>query len=206
MSMNKFILYGYQSSSATKRVMLALKLKHIIYDYVEIDLSEGEHRSCAFHQLNVQRKVPMLTHDQYSLTQSLAIIEYLDEIVPPKSLLPENPTDRAWSRSFAGIFISDYHPLITRRVVEKLHGSSFDEDEIREWKTYWLKESLRVAEDMMGQKSIQSSFCCGSSPGLADICLFAQCESARKQDIDLNHLRNVSRIYVNCSEIDDFRN
>ncbi|MDE9448187.1 glutathione S-transferase N-terminal domain-containing protein, partial [Xenorhabdus bovienii] len=81
MSMNKFILYGYQSSSATKRVMIALKLKHILYDYVEIDLSEGEHRSFAFLQLNVQRKVPMLTHDQYSLTQSLAIIEYLDEIV-----------------------------------------------------------------------------------------------------------------------------
>ncbi|CDH23584.1 glutathione S-transferase N-terminal domain-containing protein [Xenorhabdus bovienii] len=206
MSVNKFILYGYQSSSATKRVMIALKLKHVAYDYVEIDLLEGEHLSPAFSQLNVQRKVPMLAHGQYSLMQSLAIIEYLDEIVPPQSLLPESPTDRAWSRSFAGIFISDYHPLITRRVIEKLRSSDFDEDEIRGWKTYWLEESLRVAEDMMSEKSIQSSFCCGSSPGLADICLFAQCESARKQEIDLNYLRNVSRIYVNCSKIDDFRN
>lgn len=205
MSGENIKLYGCLTSSATKRVRIALQLKHIAYEYVEIDLQRGEHLAPPYSSLNAQKKLPMLIHGHQVFTQSLTIVEYLNEIYSQHDLLPQNPADRAWCRSFASLFAADYHPLITRRVVARLNKLGLSENDISGWKQQLLVESLSIAEETLLQRPAQSIFCCGILPTLADIFLYAHCESARRQGIDLSHYENLYLIYLNCSEIEAFR-
>ncbi|MDT3249635.1 maleylacetoacetate isomerase [Serratia sp. root2] len=198
-------LYGCRTSSASKRVRIALCLKDIEYQYVEVDLQQGEHLAPSYRELNAQKKLPLLMHNGQILTQSLAIIEYLNDIQAGYEVLPREPLARAWCRSFAALFAADYHPLITRRVVDRLRASGLTENAIGSWKLQWLDESLRVAEKTLSQRAVQHAFCCGTSPTMADICLFAQCESARKQGIDLSCHKTVFGIYALCNELDAFK-
>lgn len=205
MNESNITLYGCNTSSATNRVRIALRLKNISYDYIEIDLNKGEHHSSSFSKLNIQNKLPLLLHGFETLTQSLSIIEYLNEFYPESDLLPSSIEGRAWCRSFSSLFIADYHPLITRRVTDILSDFGLTNDDIKEWKQQWLMESLRVADEILSQRSKQHKFCCGDYPMLADICLYAQCESARKQAISLEDYKNISCIYNVCSQIEAFR-
>ncbi|UIL53799.1 MULTISPECIES: maleylacetoacetate isomerase [Pantoea] len=197
-------LYGCRTSSATNRVRIALRLKDISYQYVEVDLQQGEHLTSSYRELNAQRKLPLLMHNGQILTQSLAIIEYLNDIRAGHDLLPRDPLERAACRSFASLFAADYHPLITRRVADRLRASDMTETDISQWKLHWLDESLQVAEETLSQRAVHQPFCCGASPVMADICLFAQCESARKQGIDLSHHKLLFGIYALCYELDAF--
>ncbi|SHO57929.1 glutathione S-transferase N-terminal domain-containing protein [Vibrio quintilis] len=199
--MNHIVLYGCHSSSATRRVRIALKVKQIAYKYIEVNLSENEHLCPEFRQLTAQQKLPVLLHDQHQITQSLSIIEYLDDICPEYKLLPEDPIAKAWCRSFSAIFVADYHPLITRRVIKKLRDSGLPEKEIAQWKPLWLKESLNIAEIELNKRSIKHKFCCSNLVGLADICLYAQCESAINQDIYLTDYKEVSKIHQNVMAV-----
>lgn len=205
MTESKLTLYGCKTSSATNRVRIALRIKNISYDYIEIDLNKGEHHSSSFSKLNVQNKLPLLRHGFERLTQSLSIIEYLNEIYPAVDLLPSSIAGRAWCRSFSTLFIADYHPLITRRVTDILTKFGLTDNDIKEWKQQWLMESLRVADEMLSLRLKQYNFCCGDNPMLADICLYAQCESAQKQGVSLESYKNISYIYNICSQIESFR-
>ncbi len=198
-------LYGCRTSSATNRVRIALRLKNATYQYVEVDLQQGEHLTSSYRELNAQKKLPLLSHNDQRVTQSLAIIEYLNDTHAGHDILPRDPLQRAACRSFASLFAADYHPLIIRRVADQLRASGVTETGISQWKLHWLNESLQVAEETLSQRAIQHPFCCGDAPTMADICLFAQCESARKQGIALSHHTLLFGIYTLCYALDAFR-
>lgn len=167
------ILYGFWRSSASFRVRVALHLKGIPFEEKSINLEAGEQRSAAYLALNPQGAIPtLILPGQSPLTQSLAILEFLDEYQPTPSILPVDPFERAWVRSLAALLVADTHPLITPRIKGYLRqNQSADDAAWRAWQTHWFHTGLSAFEQRLANERRSGNFCLGDTVSIADICL-----------------------------------
>jgi maleylacetoacetate isomerase len=200
------ILYSYWRSLATFRVRIALNLKGIAVDVVEIDLMKGEQRKADFKQVNPQMRVPSLVIDDAPpLFQSLAIIEYLDETKPTPPLLPADPRGRARVRALAMITASDAHPLLVPSVREFLeHEYKLDEAQRAKWGRHWVALGLDAYESHLSRDQATGKFCHGDSVTLADLGLVSHVVAAQYNQLDLKPYPTVRRINDACMAIDAF--
>lgn len=198
-------LYGYFRSSAAYRVRIALALKGIAVEQVGIHLVKegGQQSKPAYLARNPQGLVPALELDDGTiLTQSLAIIDYLEAIAPEPRLVPQDPVKAAQVRAVALAIACDIHPLNNLRVLSYLKGPlARPQDEVDQWYRHWiLKGGLEGVEEMIeGER-----FCFGDSPTLADICLIPQVFNARRYKVDLSHLRKIEAVDRHCQELAAF--
>jgi maleylacetoacetate isomerase len=200
------ILYGYPMSSASYRVRIALALKGIEVTTVTKQLRRGEQRAKDFLQINPQGFVPVLRLDDGEvLTQSLAIIEYLDEAYPQTPLLPQAPLDRARVRALSLLIACDIHPLNNLRVLQYLEGTLGAAQGTRDtWYRHWIEAGFEALEESLGRDPARGRFCYGDAPSLADVCLVPQVFNARRYSVDLAPFPRIAAIDAACHEIAAF--
>jgi maleylpyruvate isomerase len=201
------ILYGYNLSSASYRVRIALNLKKLPYASVLKNLRAGEHRLSDYLRINVQGFVPALGLDDGAvLTQSVAIIEYLDEIYPEPPLLPAEPLARARVRALTQAITSDLHPLNNLRVLRYLEEKlTLDKATRDAWYRHWVEVGFDALERWLVRDAATGLCCHGNSPTLADICLVPQVFNARRFAVDMNPYPRISSIDAVCRELPAFR-
>jgi len=201
------ILYGYNLSSASYRVRIALNLKKLPYTSVLKNLRAGEHRLSDFLRINMQGFVPALGLDDGAvLTQSVAIIEYLDEIYPEPPLLPAEPLARARVRALTQAITSDLHPLNNLRVLRYLEDKlTLDKATRDAWYRHWVEVGFDALERWLVRDAATGLCCHGNSPTLADICLVPQVFNARRFAVDMNPYPRISGIDAVCRELPAFR-
>lgn len=210
--MSDLILYGYWRSSASYRVRLALAFKGLAYTQVPVHLiaQGGEHRTAQYRALNPQALVPTLIHQDHVLTQSLAIIEYLDEVFPNPPLLPDCPHKRANTRAIAHIIASDTAPLQNLRVLDELEETfGANQDQKAHWAQHWIQTGLEAVEALLQAqhpKPEQARFCVGHTPSLADCCLLPQVYNAERFGCDLAEMPTIRAICANLGHNEDIMN
>jgi maleylpyruvate isomerase len=200
-------LYTYFRSSAAYRVRIALNLKGLAYDAVPVHLLRGggEQRQPAYRAVNPGGLIPALTDGDSTLTQSLAIIEYLEEMHPVMPLLPQDAAGRARVRALALTIAADTHPLTNLRVLQHLTGPlGLGEEAKMDWYRHWTAEGLATLEALLAQGDT-GRFCHGDTPTLADCCLVPQVFNAQRFNIDLAPYPTVARIHATCAEIPAFQ-
>ena len=198
-------MYGFWRSQATFRVRVALNLKGIAYREIPINLDTGEQDAAGFRAINPMGGVPALMVDGTPLTQSLAILEYLEETHPDPALLPPDPPGRARVRSLAAIAVSDAHPLIVPRVKRYLaEHAGFDASRWKAWQTQWFSAGLRGTEARLAGDASTGRYCHGDTPTIADICLAALAAGADTFGIDVADLPTVGRILAACRALPAF--
>jgi len=199
-------IHNYFRSGTSHRLRIVLNLKGLDWDYVAVDLRAEEHFDAAFKALNPQGFVPTLVDGDLVLTQSPAIIEWLEERYPTPPLLPANPNDRARVRALAALVGCDIHPLNNRRVLEYLRQTLHcDETAVLDWCGEWIKRGFDALEQMLADDAARGSFCFGHKPTLADAYLVAQVESARRFKVNMDLYPLISSIDRACGDIDEFR-
>jgi maleylacetoacetate isomerase len=199
-------LYDYFRSSAAFRVRIALNLKGIAPERRFVHLRRGAQREDDYLALNAQGLVPALvTDDGAVLTQSLAIIEWLDETHPSPPLLPSDAAGRARARSLALAVACDIHPLNNLRVLQYLTGTLGATDAQRDgWYRYWCDVGLEAHEKQLAREPATGRFCHGDAPSIADICLVPQLANARRLDVDLAPYPTLTRIEAECLRMPSF--
>ena len=197
-------LYGFYRSSAAYRVRIALNLKNVSYTDAFVHLAKGEQHK-AFALLNPQKLVPALEIDGHLLTQSLAILEYLEETKPEPPLLPKDAAGRARVRGLALQVACDIHPLNNLRVLgylAKTLGAS--EAQKQAWYCHWIAEGLAALEAALARDPATGAFCHGSTPTLADVCLVPQVANARRFKCPLDSYPTIRRIEAACLALPAF--
>jgi maleylpyruvate isomerase len=198
-------LYSYFRSSAAFRVRIALNLKQLDYEIAAIHLRRNDQSKPDYRGINPQGLVPTLEDGARTLTQSMAIIEYLDEIHPEPPLLPRDPGDRARVRALADIVACDIHPINNLRVLRYLtHQLGHDEAAIGRWYNHWIAAGFEALEPLLAGDSRTGAFCHGDSPGLADVTLVPQVVNAERYQLDLSPYPTLTRIYETCMRIEAF--
>ncbi|ODP36048.1 maleylacetoacetate isomerase [Sphingomonas turrisvirgatae] len=181
------ILYDYFRSSAAYRVRIALNLKGVTYQAVEVHLVEGAQRSPEHLARNPQGFVPALALDDGTiLTQSLAIIEWLDATYPEPRLIPAEPLARARAMAQALTIAADIHPLNNLRVLKRLKQSGIADDARDDWYRHWVAEGFAALEQMAGADAANGPYLGGDTPGIADVLLVPQMYNARRFDLPLD--------------------
>jgi maleylacetoacetate isomerase len=199
-------MYGFWRSAASFRVRIALNLKGLAFQETMVDLDAGEQHRPDYKAINPQAAVPALfVDDGPPLTQSLAILEWLDEAHPKPALLPKDLRGRARVRSLALIFAADHHPLIVPRVRRYLADElELDNAKRTEWIKYWFREGLAQAEVRLASEPGAGRFCHGDAPTIADLCLISQVAGAQGFKVDIAEFPTVSRIAEACLALDAF--
>lgn len=200
-------LYTYFRSSAAYRVRIALNLKGLGYEAVPVHLLKdgGQQRQEDYRQINPSGLVPALQDDRITLTQSMAIIEYLDERYPAVPLMPQDPPGRARVRELAQIIACDIHPLNNLRVLRHLvHELKLSEDQKNAWIRHWISEGLAGLEAHLERDPAAGPFCHGNSPTIADCFLVPQVFNAQRFEIDMAAYPNISRIHALCADMPAF--
>ena len=193
----EFVLYGYFRSSAAFRVRIALNLKGIKPElrFVHLRKDGGQQNTAEYLALNPQGLIPMLVHNGAAIGQSLAIIEYLDEVVPEPTLLPRDPADRALVRQLADAVACDIHPVNNLRVLNYLRDEMGASDEDRtKWQRRWIMQGFSALETWLSSSPQTGRFCHGDHPTMADIFLIPQMTNARRVQIDLEAYPTLLRI------------
>ena len=201
-------LYGYFRSSAAYRARIALNLKGLDYEraYVHLTKDGGEQFAPEYRALNPQALVPVLQDDALTLTQSIAMVEYLEEVYPNPPLLPKSPAERARVRSLALMVACEIHPLNNLRVLRYLiHDLKVTEAQKDEWYRHWVTNGLAPLETRLVNDTATGHFCHGDTPGLADICLVPQLANARRFNIALGDFPTLVRIEQNCMALKAFQ-
>lgn len=200
-------LYSYFRSSASFRVRIALNLKGLPYDYKAVHLVRdgGQQFSDTFRALNPEALIPVLVDDDGPLTQSLAIVEYLDEMHAEPPLLPASPRDRARVRSLAYAIACDIHPLNNLRVLRYLVKAMGASEEAKDaWYRHWVDVGLASLEAQLDASPKTGRFCHGDTPTLADVCLVPQVWNAQRMKCDTSAMPTVMRIHEHCMTLDAF--
>lgn len=197
-------LFGYWRSSATYRVRIALELKGLDFDYEPVNLLRGEQRAPAFLARNPQGLVPALeTEEGAVLTQSTAIIEYLEERYPEPPLLPANAEQRARARAVAAVIACEAQPFMNLRIQTYLREErEFDAAAMQDWLDRWAGAALLSVEALIGGDAAR--FCVGDTPGMADAFLVPQVYGAMRFGIDLSQTPRIMAIYRRCEALDPF--
>ena len=198
-------LYAFWRSSATYRVRVALNLKGVIAEETQVDLEAGQQLDPAFLAINPLGAIPALIEPgQPPMTQSVAIMEYLDERFPRPPLLPSDPYSRARVRSLAAMMAADTHPLVVPRVRKYLMDAGFDAAAWRAWQVNWFTRGLQAMEARLASEAATGTFCHGHVPGLADICLASILAVTRVFKIEVPDIPTVERIVASCEALDAF--
>jgi maleylacetoacetate isomerase len=199
-------LYGFFRSSAAFRVRIALNLKGLAYDGVSIHLRRNDQAKPDYRGVNPQSLVPTLEDGGETLIQSLAIIEYLDEIHPDPPLLPQTPGERARVRALADIVACDIHPINNLRVLRFLtHSFGRSEGNIAVWYNHWIEAGFEALEALLARDARTGIFCHGDQPGLADIALVPQVVNAERYHLDMAAYPTITRISDNCMALAPFQ-
>ena len=194
-----FVLHNFFRSSTSFRVRAAMNLKALDYTYVAYALRKGEHRSERHLKLNAQGLVPTLETPQGPLSQSLAIMEWLDEAFPEPPLLPADPWGRARVRSLAHAIALDVHPINNLRVLQYLEAAfGADHEQLAVWFRHWVAETFAALEQRLSADAATGRFCHGDAPGLADLCLAGQVLNNRRFSVDMSAYPTILRIHDAC--------
>lgn len=198
--------YNYYRSGTSRRVEIALKLKGIPYKDIQVDLIANEHLKDEFKIINPQQLVPSLEVDKgIILSQSPAILEWLDDQFPTPPLLPNNNLDKAYVRQLTSIIGCDTHPLNNKRVLEYLkNGFELKKPQIKEWAAYWINNSFDAYEQLIKSDKNRKDFSFGDAPSMADIYLIPQVESSKRFDVDISKWPNIQRVYLICKNLEAF--
>lgn len=200
-------LYNYYRSSASYRVRIALALKGVEYDYLPVHLLNGggEQFQQDYRQLNPQSLVPTLVVGDQAISQSLAIIEFLEESIAEPPLLPADAIARAKVRAFALHLACDIQPLVNLRVQKYLKAHvGADQGHVSQWLTHWMSLGLKSLEKQLGALP-QCDFCFDDEPGMADIFLVPQIFSAKRFNVEITPYHRLSSVYENCLNHEAFK-
>lgn len=199
-------LYGYFRSSAAYRVRIALNLKGIAYEHIGVHLvnNGGAQHSAAYRALNPSELVPTLVDGDLILSQSLAMLEYLEEAYPSdKALLPQDISQRARIRAFAASIACDIHPINNLRVLGYLSRQlGADADQKSAWYSHWIHTGFGALETQLAQTS--GLYCFGNQPSIADCCLIPQVYNALRFNLNLSAYPHIARIHEHCHTLDAF--
>ncbi|MBP7667527.1 MAG: maleylacetoacetate isomerase, partial [Burkholderiaceae bacterium] len=196
-------LYNYFRSSASYRVRIALALKGLDYDYLPVHLVRREHLDDSYTALSASRLVPTLQDGDAVLSQSLAIIEYLDETHPQPPLLPADARGRARVRAIALDIACEIHPLNNLRVLRYLtHDLKLSEDDKDRWYRHWVESGLESVERQLAAQPAR--YCHGDTPTLADLTLVPQIFNAQRFRCRTDHVPQVMRVFETCMQLDAF--
>ena len=198
-------MYGFWRSQATFRLRVALNLKSIAYREIPVDLDAGAQNGDEYRKVNPLGSVPALMVGGEPLTQSLAVLEYLEETHPEPALLPPDPLGRARVRSLAAIAVSDAHPLIVPRVRRYLaEHAGFDAARWKAWQTHWFSAGLKGYEARLSGEAGTGTHCHGDAPTFADICLAGLFAGAKGFSIEVEGIPTVRRIVEGCMATEPF--
>jgi maleylacetoacetate isomerase len=201
--MSRPILYDYYRSSAAYRVRIALHLKGVDYETRPVNLLESEQKSDEYRALNPQGLVPMMEIDGHRLTQSLAILNYLDLRYPNQPLIPASAEARAHVVAMALTIACDIHPLNNLRVLKYLKGElGRSQDQVDAWYAHWIREGLPALEALAAPRA--GKFLFGDAPTAADVCLVPQLYNARRYNIPLDDFPTLLRADDNANQLDGF--
>jgi maleylacetoacetate isomerase len=197
-------LYNYFRSSASFRVRIALGLKGLPYEYISVHIAKGEHKKPEYASLSADTLVPLLDMGGDKLSQSMAIIEYLDETHPTPALLPADALGRAKVRALAQSIACEIHPLNNLRVLKYLvRELKLDEDAKNAWYRHWVRDGLLSFEKQLAQLP-PSKFCYGDTPTLADCCLVPQIFNGQRFNCDFSGLPRTMAAYDACMQLPAF--
>lgn len=199
--------HGYFRSSSSYRLRIAFGLKGLSPEFVPVHLLKdgGQQKSDDYRALNPQELVPTLETDGETLTQSPAILEWLDETYPEPRLLPEDPFERAHVRAFCAVIACEIHPLQNLRVLQYLRAEfGQDQDGLERWCQRWIGDGLAACEALLERRNRGRPFCFGEAPGMADVYLVPQVFSAGRFKVDLTAMPTVRRIAETCGALPAF--
>ena len=198
-------LYSYYRSSAAYRVRIALEIKQLSYQQLPVNLLSGEHRQSQYLQTNPGGLVPTMSTAEGILTQSLAIIEYLEERCPKPSLLPQGAMDRAQVRSIAYQVAIDIHPLNNPRVTQFIEATvGLNKEQKLDWYHHWIAQGFGALETNLKVLNSNGRYCFGDRVTLADICLIPQVYNALRFDCPMQDYPLINAIYRHCTGLPDF--
>jgi len=198
-------LFNYFRSSASYRVRIALALKGLEYDYRAVHLARNEHFNESYAAVSASRLVPLLRDGEAIVTQSMAIIEYLDETHPQPPLLPAKPLDRAYVRALAQDIACEIHPLNNLRVLRYLVREMAVSEEAKDrWYRHWVESGLEVVEARLRTEKRAGRCCFGDTPGMADCVLVPQIVNAQRFKCRLDHVPGVMKVFEHCMSLDAF--
>jgi len=199
-------LYSFFRSGTSHRLRIALNLKGLKPEYVGIDLRTEEHLKASFKSINPQGFVPALDIGGEVLTQSPAIIEWLEETYPTPALLPHQTQGRAYVRALAAVVSCDIHPINNRRILEYLRKNlNLSEEQINKWCSNWIVDGLTAYEALLNKDKNRFNFSYGDTPTLADVYLIPQIESARRFNVDISQWPLIASIETACLQLDAFK-
>jgi maleylacetoacetate isomerase len=198
-------LYGFWRSLAAYRVRVALNLKGVPFEEVSINLVGGEQFGEAYSALNPQHVVPLLKHDGHEIVQSLAILEYLEDIWPSPKLIPSAPLDKAEVKALALITIADTHPLIVPRVRNFLNKEwGLDEAEQTKWAQHWFTKGNEAIENTLIKLGKSKTYAFGDEVTIADIALASHVVGAKLFNVDMSAAPTLNGIFENCMKMQSF--
>lgn len=199
-------LYGFWRSLAAFRVRAALEYKNIPYTEKIINLFQGDQFSESYHALNPQHVIPLLNHDGKHISQSMAILEYLDAVWPQSSILPKDPYEQSYIRSISLISSADTHPLLIPRVRKYLNETyQADEATQTQWARHWLNIGTQAIEDRLMNEKLHGKFTLGDDISLADFVLTSHVVGARLFEADLSMAPTLVSIANHCLDLDCFK-
>ncbi|MAZ02914.1 MAG: maleylacetoacetate isomerase [Sneathiella sp.] len=194
------LLYSYWRSSTAYRLRIALAFKQLPFELVPINLAQKQNLQSDFWGVNPQMLVPSYEEADFSLGQSMAILEYLDETCPQPPILPNDPKDRAYVRMLANVIACDIHPLNNVRVLNFLTDDlGISEQRKQRWYAHWISTGLKAFEDLLAKYGKDKAYCLGDSVTLADFCLIPQVYNATRFNCDLSDYPRVRSIAENCN-------
>lgn len=204
---DKLQLYSYWRSSAAYRVRIGLNLKGLDYEIVPVHLVRdgGQQHAPEYRAINPQELVPTLLHGQRRLTQSLSILEYLDEVWPDRPLLPATARERQRARALGLLVACDIHPLNNLRVLQYFEREwHVPQPERDDWVRHWIEAGFRVAELQLADHPSTGTYCDGDTPGFSDCCLIPQIYNARRYGVDMTPYPALRRIEAECLALPEF--
>lgn len=203
--LSNIILHGMWRSSASYRVRIALNLKGLNYEQKNYALAKKEHKTEEFLSKNPQGLIPALEIDGKIITQSLAIMEYLDHLAPECLMLPKDPDERARVQSLSYAIACEIHPLLNLRILQYLKND-LDQDQqgVNKWYHHWIKQEFTALEKKLSSEAATGTFCHGDTPGLADCVLVPQVYNANRFECDLSDYPTIGRINEECLKLKAF--
>jgi len=195
-------LYSYWRSTTSYRVRIALHLKDIAFELQSIDLVKGEQRAASYSEVNPIKGVPsLILSDGSVLTQSMAILRYLDVISPTPALWPQHPVQAAKEEAAALLIATDIHPVNNLKVGQQLKSMGHSQDDVVTWMNHWMREGFTAFQQLLPP---DTTFCFGETPGIADVCLVPQLYNAHRWGTDMTGLDRLTNIEQRCLALPAF--